>query len=668
MQHPAQGPVHAYTGGFLGRSATARRIRRIMALSGMPLRLGWPSPAGKVAVWGHAAHAGRGEWVARKSGATLMRIEDAFLRSLFPGRAGEPPLGLLIDQTGIHFDPSRPSDLETLLATHPFDDHALMERARLGMARLKHGQFSKYAAHDPDLAPPAPGYVLVVDQVRGDASLTHGGLDGPLSPHLFRDMLVQAQLDFPGARIVIRAHPESISGHRPGHFGPEDITGDHITLCTENVSPWELLEGAVAVYTVSSQLGFEAIFAGHRPRVWGLPFYAGWGLSDDQTPHPRRRRKLTRAQLFAGAMLLYPHWYDPCRDRLCAFEDALDHLDALRRAWREDWHGYTALDMRLWKRAHLQAFFGRWRRLRFGKTPGPARPALVWGAAAAPSAPNVIRVEDGFLRSRGLGAELTPPLSLITDDQGLYFDPSRPSRLEVLIAAPLPPGGAERAARLRDTIIAQRLSKYNLRSTLPDLPQGHRILVPGQVEDDASIRLGTSRIRTNLDLLRETRAQNPEAVILYKPHPDVEAGLRPGSIPDADALRLADAVVSRVDPALLLEHVQEVWTMTSTLGFEALLRGLPVTTLGAPFYAGWGLTRDLGDIPARRTARPDLDAFVHATLIAYPRYLDPLTRLPCPPEVALARLASGQSPRPPHLRVLAKLQGFFAATPQLWRR
>ena len=45
-----------------------------------------------------------------------------------------------------------------------------------------------------------------------------------------------------------------------------------------------LMEGAVAVYTVSSQLGFEAILAGHRPQVFGQPFYAGWGLSEDRNP------------------------------------------------------------------------------------------------------------------------------------------------------------------------------------------------------------------------------------------------------------------------------------------------------------------------------------------------------------------------------------------------
>ncbi|WP_071468924.1 capsular polysaccharide biosynthesis protein [Roseinatronobacter thiooxidans] len=657
--------VYAYSGGFLGMGRQARRIRRIMALAGHPIGIGWPQATDKIAVWGHARRAARGEKIAARSGAGILRVEDAFLRSLFPGRAGEPTLGLLIDTQGAYYAPATPSDLETLLATHPLDDHALLERARLGMARLKALQLSKYAAHDPALRAPDPGYVLVVDQVRGDASLTHGGLDGPLPAHLFREMLVQAQLDFPGARIIIRTHPETAQGHRHGHFTPADATADHITLLSDPVSPWELLEGALAVYTVSSQLGFEAVFAGHKPRVFGLPFYAGWGLSCDHTPHPRRRRKLTRAQLFAAAMLLYPKWYDPCRDRLCPFEDALDHLEALTRAWREDRNGYAALNMRLWKRPHLQAFFGRWKKLHFAKAARTNQPALVWGMAAGPA--HAIRIEDGFLRSRGLGAELTPPVSLVADDLGLYYDPSTPSRLEALIAAPPPPGGEARATALVARIRAQRLSKYNLDRPLPDLPLGHRILVPGQVEDDASIQLGAGAIRTNLALLAETRRRNPKAIILYKPHPDVEAGLRPGAIPRQDALLHADLVLDHSDPAHLLDHVNELWTMTSTMGFEALLRDVPVTTFGAPFYAGWGLTTDMGNIPARRIARPGLAALAHAALIAYPRYYDPVSRQPCPPEVALERLATHTTPRPPVLRLLAKLQGAFASLAPLWR-
>ncbi|WP_374189439.1 capsular polysaccharide export protein, LipB/KpsS family [Paracoccus thiocyanatus] len=192
--------------------------------------------------------------------------------------------------------------------------------------------------------------------------------------------------------------------------------------------------------------------------------------------------------------------------------------------------------------------------------------------------------------------------------------------------------------------------------------------MPGQVEDDASIRRGAGDVRTNLALLERARAENPDAVLVYKPHPDVEAGLRPGLIAPAALERLADVVARNSAADALMAQVDEVWTMTSTLGFEALLRGLPVTTLGAPFYAGWGLTRDLGPVPARRQVRAELALLVHSALIAYPRYFDPVSRLPCPPEIAVDRLrdpafaASG-----PALRWLAKAQGLLSGHAWLWR-
>ena len=153
-------------------------------------------------------------------------------------------------------------------------------------------------------------------------------------------------------------------------------------LVGDPVSPWSLLDGAAAVYTVSSQMGFEAILAGHRPQVFGRPFYAGWGLTADRhaAPLPRRGRPLSRAQLFAGAMILYPVWYDPCRDRLCDLETVLAQFEAETRAWREDRRGWSAHGMRLWKRGHVQRFFGGQRRVVFDR-PASGRPAMVWASA-----------------------------------------------------------------------------------------------------------------------------------------------------------------------------------------------------------------------------------------------------------------------------------------------
>lgn len=654
--------LFVYNGGFL----TQKRLRRMLGLAGYRLRLGLPGPGDFVGIWGNSPTAYRGRSIAERRGVPLLRVEDAFLRSLQPGRAGEPPAGLILDRSGVHFDPSSPSDLEQILSAHPLDDTALLDRARDATARMREHHLSKYSAFDPAIAAPDPGYVLVVDQTRGDASVTASHADAAR----FREMLVFAQEENPGARIVIKTHPETRAGFRPGYFGPEDTTA-RVQLLNSPVSPWSLLEGAVGVYTVSSQLGFEAILAGHKPRVFGQPFYAGWGLTRDEFPVPRRQRKLTRAQLFAAAMILYPIWYDRFHDRLCSLETAMDILEADTRAWRQDHLGWCASGMRLWKRGPLQRIFGRQKRIIFTEDPHKAkethRPHMIWASRARPGHQGATRVEDGFLRSRGLGAELVPPLSLVTDQQGIYYDPSHPSDLEDLIVrrAKLTAAQRARAERLIGTLTDRGLSKYNLGGAVPDLPAGHRILVPGQVEDDASILLGAGTIRTNADLLRATRTAHPDAVIIYKPHPDVEAGLRRGDLGDNG---IADIIASRSDPHALLEQVDEVWTMTSLLGFEALLRGVPVTTLGAPFYAGWGLTRDRAPVPERRRAEPDLAGLVHAVLIDYPRYHDPITGTPCPVEVVVERLGTGTVPHPGMLnRGLSKLQGLFATYAHVWR-
>ena len=641
-------------------------MRRILALSGYQLRLGLPKPDGLVGVWGNSPTAHRGLAIAGRRSAQVLRVEDPFLRSLHPGRAGEPPLGLNIDRSGVHFDPSTRSDLERLLADAPLDDSAVLARARTAITRIRAAHLSKYSAFDPEIAPPAPGYVLVIDQTQGDASVTASQGDRAA----FLEMLVFAQEEHPGARVLIKTHPETLAGYRPGYYGPEDAR-NRVTLYSDPISIWTLLEGAVGVYTLSSQIGFEAILAGHKPRVFGQPFYAGWGLTEDERPVPRRTRRLTRNQLFAGAMIQYPRWYDPYRDQLCEVEQVIDALEAQVTAWQQDRHGWTASGMRLWKRKPLQKVFGQHKRVIFTEDAETAkkadRPWMVWAGRARSEHGDAVRVEDGFLRSRGLGAELVPPLSLVTDDLGIYYDPARPSRLEQWIEhrTKLRPDQQLRAEALIKRLVADGVSKYNLGVAPPDLPLGHRVLVPGQVEDDASILTGAGAVRSNLALLQAARSARPNAVIIYKPHPDVEAGVRDGG---EGAEALADVIVRDGDPATLLMQVQEVWTMTSLIGFEALLRGLPVTTLGAPFYAGWGQTHDMGPIPDRRTARPGLNGLVHAALIDYPRYFDPVSGLPCPVEVAVDRLSTGQIPHPGLAnRSLAKVQGVFTTYAHLWR-
>lgn len=264
------------------------------------------------------------------------------------------------------------------------------------------------------------------------------------------------------------------------------------------------------------------------------------------------------------------------------------------------------------------------------------------------------------------------PVSLAFDDVGIYYDPTRPSRLEHIInaASELSNLDLERAKSIQDRIVTLKMTKYNLPkspTTLKAAKDQQIILVPGQVEDDASIQKGAGRIKTNLQLLNTTRKDFPDAYIVYKPHPDVEAGLRKGAA--ADASTIADFVATNSNMAELLEQVDRVATITSLAGFEALMRGKSVTCYGSPFYSGWGLTDDRGAKITRRKAKPSLTALIHACLIEYPRYWDPVTQEPCPIEVVIERFEQGQmqAKTGASVRLLAKLQGIFASYAYIWR-
>ncbi|WP_246376581.1 capsular polysaccharide export protein, LipB/KpsS family [Gluconacetobacter aggeris] len=280
--------------------------------------------------------------------------------------------------------------------------------------------------------------------------------------------------------------------------------------------------------------------------------------------------------------------------------------------------------------------------------------------AARRSGTPVWRVEDGFVRSIGLGSALMPPSSITIDTRGIYYDPARESDLEhILQTATFDPALRARAGKLVESLVRRGISKYGAGRAVAlreswDTGGRRTILVPGQVADDQSVRCGGGRIGGNLELLQTVRRHNPDAFVVYRPHPDVEATHRLGHMDDSIVMQLADRIDRGGAILDTISRVDEVHTLTSLAGFEALMRGRRVVTYGAPFYAGWGLTVDLGDVPARRTRHLSLEELVAGVLILFPRYLDPVTRLPCGPEVLIDRLQTPDLWRPtPWMRALA---------------
>ena len=268
----------------------------------------------------------------------------------------------------------------------------------------------------------------------------------------------------------------------------------------------------------------------------------------------------------------------------------------------------------------------------------------IWGRKSFPDveayahthAIPIFRVEDGFIRSVGLGSDLTQAFSLVVDSKGIYFDPTCESDLETILQTTLfTDEMLHKAEEVRSFLVEHKLSKYNMyEHKALHFPEGKKIICAiGQVQDDASIRYGANGM-SNVAFLNAVRESNQDAYIVYKPHPDVLAKNRKGHIPLKHALRLCDAVVNDVSIDSVVSVCDEVHTMTSLVGFEALMRGKKVVTYGMPFYAGWGLTYDM-QTSSKRNRTLKLEELIAGTLLCYPRYIDPESLTLCDIEIFL---------------------------------
>lgn len=621
---------------------------------------GWAPPWGgryeAVAGWGLKPSGVRARHIAARRRLPLMLLEDGFLRSV---ERSDPPLSLVVDDLGTHYDSGAPSRLERLIAA-PLDE-AKAGRARALMAAWRQQRVSKYN-HAREYGGELPErYVLVVDQTFGDASIRHGAAD----PSSFQRMLQAALSENPDCTVVVKTHPDVFTRGKSGYFELAQLTGtDRVIAVAQDCHPTRLIEKARAVYAVTSQMGFEALMWGVPVRCFGMPFYAGWGLTGDELAAPARRGPVLLEQLVHAALIDYPRYIDPETGGRCEAERVIEHV-GLQRAMRARFpEKVYAVGFSRWKRPIIKRFMAG-SAIRFASgfdavPPGAA--VAVWGSRDAEGREPVIRVEDGFLRSVGLGADFTQPLSWVQDERGIYYDSSRPSALEHLLAtAAFEPELVERAARLRAMIAEAGITKYNVGAAAWGRPKTDKkvILVPGQVESDASIRLGTRDTCTNADLMRAARALEPGAHLVYKPHPDVLAGVRTGLAREQEAFGLADEVVTDVGIAAMLPQVDEVHTMTSLVGFEALTRGVAVTCHGQPFYSGWGLTRDVFPLE-RRQRRLTLDELVAGALILYPAYVGRVSGRFITPELAVRELIAwrGRAPaagRPGLRRLVSRM-------------
>jgi capsular polysaccharide export protein len=599
---------------------------------------------------------------AKKSGRAYLLYEDAPVRSLKPGYGGGV-YGITTDSQGAMFDATGKSELiESLRGEVQIDVSTpqIMEKYRsLGI--------SKYNGSMPADTSNYEKGVLLIDQSRGDASMKYGGLDISDFSRLFDDALA----DHPESIIYIKTHPDRKYRKKKSCFSERQLSHLRVHILPAELSPADCFQFCEKVYVGTSLMGMEALIHGCEVVTYGWNFYAGWGLTTDRgrAPLPPRARQHSVIELFQACYIDYAHYYDPDTLEPCGISRIMDHITLQKRHWEKNKGAWSMARLNPWQKNVLPSF------IQGPKTKvsldGSADYELRWGVGggskdSGSGKANTIRVEDGFIRSKGLGANFHLPLSLVFDDVGIYYDARSPSRLEEnLNSAQYSPAQLSEARELCEFLCENKITKYQLGIEDVKLPAeavGKKvILIPGQVDSDASIKYGSPKLKNNKVLIEEVRAQQPDAYICYKPHPDLLSGARPDKPLWPGIENQVDHLVEQGDIISWIDAVDEVHTLTSTVGFEALMRNKHVFTYGLPFYAGWGLTEDWLSCE-RRTATRTLEELVYAVLIEYPTYLNPKTGEYTTALNAAKLLADpdlSHDARPLHIKLLAPLKSIY---------
>lgn len=288
--------------------------------------------------WGLKKSSKRASLLSRKYNKMLLRCEDSFLRSMRP--ALDPPLSMIIDDVGMYYDCSHPSAIERAVNKVLSDEQVFRAAEIIKLWRKL--RLSKYNSK-PEAMPSSSNYVLVVDQVLGDMSISYGGA----RPQSFRLMLSEAQRMYPNCDIILKVHPLAAKGiqfafkrcwlpdiiYKQSNFNLKSLQRGEVIIDSSGDHPVRLIEEAQAVFTVTSQLGLEALMWGKKVYCFGRPFYSGWGLTHDCAGAPSRRSKSGSKSLESivhAAFVECTRYISPNSLKTCEVEELMAQLYSKR--------------------------------------------------------------------------------------------------------------------------------------------------------------------------------------------------------------------------------------------------------------------------------------------------------------------------------------------------
>ena len=609
-------------------------------------------PKDKFYVWGLKPSGIKTKKRADFKKIRVVHIEDSFISSISINKSSYP-LGLCLDSLGIYYDSRNNSHLEELIKK-PLNQRELKEAKIIKNNWIKY-RLSKYNDSLESKSPKKP-FILLADQTKGDLSIQYGYA----SKDSFERMLKWALKNWPNYLIVVKVHPDVAKGYKTGYLYPQKLSHPNLIFLMDGGHPTDLIEKCHALCVVTSQLGFEGLIWGKEVHVFGSPFYAGWGLTIDHGIEIKRRLNHfpSLEQLIFSCLSKYCIYRHPETNSLISIIDIMEWVKNQREIFFNWPNNLQAFKFTPYKARQLRKFIPRARgqKIEFINFKNELKniKTFVWGMKnlKIKKELDIIRVEDGFIRSVGLGSHLNNPISLIFDKKGIYYDASNYSDLEIILnSSKINNSQIKRAKNLQDKILKNDLSKYNLNSAKfkmqIDRNLQEKVLILGQVETDSSIKFGIpeeSKIKTNFQLVQAVKKDFPNSLLFYKPHPDVLSGMRQFGKKEKEIYKYCHEIIYDLKLNQLIDYFDRVCVLTSLGGFEALIRGKLVTTYGIPFYAGWGLTEDKLTnhryLKKRKNKSLKLEELIYHTLISYPVYLSFQSGRPTNPEQALEELTN----------------------------
>lgn len=583
-------------------------------------------------------------------GAETVYLEDGFLRSIAIGLSGEPTLSLVMDDLTPFYNATMPSRIEATLNAGYRASDAERARARAAIDRIAETKVTKYnfaPYRHVTVGRPGRKKILIVDQRAGDQSIS----SGLASPESFQRMITEALALVGEYDIIVKTHPDANVGGKASAIGAETLAflrgNPAVTIVTEDMNGFSLIDQMDKVFVVSSGMGFEALLAGREVWCFGVPFYAGWGLTVDRTKVPRRTARPSLEDVFHLFYIGLSRYYDPVARRRCEIEEMIEHIAEMRPWTMPEPPSAEAAasapslpglgqqvppSATVW----LVGFDAAARRMVDLLLPGrrieevapgatidrideavqaSTNPVfLIWNGATLPGLQRfvkrtsfaVLHLAPGFVQLPGFGQdpEVLPVSYMLPDGAPVADTPPHATLERLLSETDFSPELLAAARGLRGRLLASGLM---WQGRAADLPQGAESL-PDPAER-AVLVLGQPD-RPGLPgaaaLIALARAENPDSRVIYRA-PAGDGGLT------ADDPLLADQdcdwLPGTVPAATLFPRVSRVYTVDGLDGFEAALRGLPVRVLGQPFYAGWGIEAisEAGK-PCKRPRKLGLDA------------------------------------------------------------